>query len=157
MPLDTVERDYRRRIGALGFGAFQGGEIIGYMWFSLTSYDERDIRLRFVPEPQGATSWDCDIFLLPQHRAGFGFLRLWDVANAHLKKRGIAWTVSRISAFNPISTASHKRLGAVRLRSLITLRVGGLRLHVATRPVALRLSSTRGAWPTLHVHAPHGE
>jgi hypothetical protein len=157
MPLEDAERDHRRRIGAMGFGAFLRGEMIGYLWFSLTYYDERQMRLRFVPHPQGTASWDFDIYLLPEHRAGFGFLRLWDVANEALRARGIRWTVSRINAFNPVSIASHKRLGAVMLRKVTTLRIGRWWFHVATRPLTLRFSDARGSWATLDVHAPQGE
>ena len=156
MPLDAEEREKRRRIAALGFGAFQDGVLIGYLWFSFTFYEERDIRLRFVPEPKGAACWDFDIYIRPEHRLGFAFLRLWDAANAELAARGVRWTISRISGFNPHSIASHKRLGAIVLRRLITVRIARCRIHVATRPWAVRLSGG-GAWPTLGVQAPDGE
>jgi GNAT superfamily N-acetyltransferase len=103
--------------GAICFGAFQDGRLIGYLWLVLGPYIEDEVRCRFTPAPVGKAAWDFDVYLEPQYRAGVAFARLWDAADAFLRERGVGWTMSRISAFNPGSLASHARLGAQRLGS----------------------------------------
>jgi hypothetical protein len=154
MPVDRAELENRARIGAVGFGAFQDGRLIGYLWLVVGPYDEAEVRLRFVPVPEGHTSWDFDVYLHPEHRVGFGFAKLWETANAHLRARGVAWTISRISAFNALSLASHRRLGAVRCGSVTTFRAGRFYLYVSESPPWLRASAGRGAWPEFRIGAP---
>jgi len=81
---------------------------------------------------------------MPEARGGLTFVRLWDEANAYLRGHGIAWSVSRISAFNPESLAAHRRLGARRISSALFLRIGDLQLLLSgVRPFLSLSMSTR--------------
>jgi hypothetical protein len=154
MPIDREEQARRRQLGALCLGAFREDRLAGYLWLAFTHYDEPELRLRFVPWPQGRVSWDFDVYVLPAHRIGFTFPRLWEAANARLAERGVSWTLSKIGGYNVHSLASHRRLGAVFVGRVVTLRVGRWRLNIATRPWRLRVSNGRGRWPELRVPAP---
>lgn len=92
LPLDIKVLAYRAGQGAVCFAAFQEGVIIGCLWLCLDSYDEDEVRCRYLPVPAGKAAWDFDVYLLPQHRSGFGFARLWDEANAFLRQRGVAFS-----------------------------------------------------------------
>jgi GNAT superfamily N-acetyltransferase len=155
MPVDRAELENRARIGAVGFGAFQDGRMIGYLWLVVGPYDEAEVRLRFVPAPEGRTSWDFDVYLHPEHRIGFGFAKLWETANAHLRARGVAWTISRISAINALSLASHRRLGAVQCGSVTTIRIGRFHIYISPRRPWVRCSAGRGAWAEFRIEAPN--
>ena len=149
LPLDRAVLAYRAGQGALCFGAFKGGEIIGCLWLCLAGYDEDEVRCRYLPQPDGQASWDFDVYLLPDHRSGLGFARLWDEANAFLRQRGVAYSWSRISAFNTGSLASHARLGAEVAGRATFLRLGPCQLMWANLPPYLHFSWRGGARPTL--------
>ena len=84
-------------------------ELAGFLWFTVGPYEEDEVRARFCPEPSGASAWDFDVWVLPRYRMGRLLSYLWGVAGAQLTAEGVGQTVSRISAFNAESLASHRR------------------------------------------------
>lgn len=156
MPLDGAVLRHRYGQGAVCFGAFRGAAMIGCQWLSLGPYDEDEVRSRFVPSPSRQASWDFDIYIQPEQRAGLAFARLWDTANAYLRERGVAWSFSRISAFNPASIASHGRLGARRIGSATYLRAGRWQLMVCGMSPYVHLSGGNGTVPQIALRPPAG-
>ena len=154
LPLDETVLAYRASQGAACFAAFKGEAIIGCLWLCLSTYDEDEVRCRYRPAPAGKASWDFDVYLAPEHRSGLGFARLWDEANAFLRQRGVAFSWSRISAFNPVSLASHARLGARVAGHATFLRVGPCQLMVTSLPPRWHLSFRRTDRPSITLHSP---
>lgn len=131
----------RRRYGqgAECLAAFRGDELLGFMWYVCGPYDEDEVRARFVPiGAHGA--WDFDIEILPPHRMGMAFARLWEAANARLHARGVRWSYSRISAFNVASRLAHQRAGAVRIGRALFVRTGRWQWTIATTTPYMHLS-----------------
>ena len=104
------------------------GRFSGFIWFATDHYDEDEVRCRFQLGSPESTVWDYDIFVVPAFRTGRTFLRLWSTAATLLEDAGIRASFSRISAFNPASLASHKRLGAKRLCSAGFICAGPLQI-----------------------------
>lgn len=154
LPLDDRVLAYRAGQGAICFGAFKDGEIIGCLWLCLSPYEEDEVRCRYEPMPPGRSAWDFDVYLKPEHRSGLGFARLWDAANEFLRGQGVACSWSRISAFNPGSLASHARLGARVVGRATFLRVGPCQLMVASVPPHGHLSLRRTDRATIRLFNP---
>lgn len=157
LPLTEDVITYRFAQDAVCFGAFRNGEIQGCLWLCLGPYDEDEVRCRFVREPEESTVWDFDVYVCPEARGGFVFARLWDEANAFLRERGIAWSISRISAFNPGSLASHTALGARRTATATYLKLWRWQIMVADVPPYVHLSTKAGSVPRLRVTPPRGQ
>ena len=143
MPLSPAVLAYRWGQGAVCLGAFQEERMIGCLWFCLEAYEEDEVRCCFVPQPAAATAWDFDVYLQPEHRLGFGFLRLWDAGNAYLRDRGIAWSCSRISVFNRASVLAHRRMGARELGTVTFLKLGCFQVMAASLAPYLHLSYSK--------------
>lgn len=122
LPLDDDVLAFRFAQNVICLGAFQDERVIGCLWMCFDAFEEDEVRCIFRLDPASSTSWDFDVYLHPDARLGFAFLRLWDEANAILRARGISWSLSRISGFNPGSMASHSRMGATRVGGLIALK-----------------------------------
>lgn len=133
MPLDAATIAFRRAQGARCLGLFREGRLAAYIWFCLEGYDEDEVRCRFRPLPPDETAWDFDVYVLPEFRNGLAFAALWDHADAALRAAGRTRSMSRISAFNTQSRASHRRLGAVELARASFVRMGSFQLMVASR------------------------
>ncbi|RMD63334.1 MAG: GNAT family N-acetyltransferase [Alphaproteobacteria bacterium] len=156
LPLDAAVLRHRfAQDGVVCFGAFQDGEVIGCLWLCLGPFLEDEVRCRFIPRPAGAAAWDFDVYIHPERRAGLAFARLWDGANDYLRVRGIAWSFSRISLFNPGSLAAHARLGARRVASATFLRLGAWQVMVAGPP--LRLAAGWRRVPEVPLLPPRGD
>lgn len=133
IPLDAATIAFRRAQGAQCLGLFRAGRLAAYMWYVLDGYDEDEVRCRFRPRPAAATAWDFDVYVAPEFRGGLAFAALWDHADAVLRAAGRAWTMSRISAFNTQSRASHRRLGAVELARASFIRAGALQIMISSQ------------------------
>ena len=151
--LDGVARDYRLGQGASLIGVVERGRIVGALWFCRGEYDEDEVRCRFRPEPAGRVVWDLGVHVNASHRLGRTFVRLWAAANQELRAGGAAWSLSRISAFNPSSIGAHERLGAVPMGMAVFLCLGALQLMVASRRPFVHIS-WGGAGPLLRLAAP---
>lgn len=140
--------------GGLCFTATKGERFVGFLWLHEHPYEEDDVRCLFVPMPRGRAVWDYDVYVEPEYRVGRAFVRLWDTAYEYLRGRGVQWTLSRISAFNPGSLASHERMGARRVGSAIFVCLGALQITSATTGPYLNVCwGTRGR-PAIRVRAP---
>lgn len=151
LPLTPAVLDYRFKQGAMCLGAFKGGAVIGCLWLCLGPYLEDEVRCRFVPQD---ASWDFDVYLVPAHRVGFGFARLWDEANSVLRARGLYWSVSRISVINTKSLAAHDKLGTRTLGTAAFLRIGALQLMLSNLAPFIHLSFSAASAPTLRLQVP---
>lgn len=156
-PLDDAVLRSRFRQNAICFGAFKDDRAVGCLWLCLNGYFEDEIRCRFTPIPENATAWDFDVYVHPEFRTGFVFARLWDAANAFMRDRGIRWSVSRISAFNPRSLASHNSLGARRCGGLITFCIGRWELKFSSLKPSIHFSFRSGAVPVYIISKPEEE
>jgi hypothetical protein len=155
LPLTAETIRYRFAQKSICFAAFRGGDGVGCLWLCHGPYTEDEIRCSYEPWPAGQAVWDYDVYVHPDHRQGLVFARLWDEANAYLRARGIRWSVSRISAFNPKSLASHARLGATVCGVLTALCAGGLQITVATLAPRVHVSTLRGSGPCYRISVPH--
>lgn len=154
IPVTPEVLDYRFSQAATCLGAFKGEELVAYLWLCLGPYEEDEVRCRFVPGPKGKVAWDFDVYVMPEHRLSRAFAFLWREANAYLRARGIAWTISRISAFNPGSLASHRRMGASRLGSAIFVRRKNLQLLIANVKPYICLTFGEKTRPVIQLDAP---
>jgi hypothetical protein len=153
-PLDEAVLKFRYGQNAICIGAFKEDRAIGCLWLCLDGYEEDEIRCRFVPTPEDATAWDFDVYVHPDFRTGIVFARLWDEANAFMRERGIQWSMSRISAFNPRSLTSHQSLGARRCGSLLAICVGQWELKLSSLKPRVHWSIGNGAVPQYEIPAP---
>jgi hypothetical protein len=135
---------------------YQGPVLAGFVWLTGGAYEEDEVRCRFEPAPAGSTAWDYDLYVMPGHRSGVAFMKLWSAAMEHLRGRGVRWSASRISAFAPASLASHRRLGALRVGQAFFVVLGRFQLMLATLPPYVHLSLGPGSRPTVRVAPPSG-
>lgn len=146
----------RFRQGGCSIAAWKGGELAGFLWFQLGAYQEDEVRARYcLPSPHAC--WDYDVFVQPHLRLGVAFVRLWDEAHRRMHARGIQWTCSRISAFNPGSLRAHRRIGTVLLGSASFFRAGRWQLMLANHAPYIHLSGAEASWPKLVFDTRHLE
>lgn len=140
--------------GAHCFVALAGEEFAGFLWLAFNAYDEDEVRCRYeLADPQHC-AWDYDVHVEPKYRIGRTFARLWDSANAHLAGRGIKWSISRISAFNPASLAAHGRLGIRTLCSANFLCIGPLQISVISAAPWFHVSLSPSSRPCVRLLPP---
>jgi hypothetical protein len=107
-------------------------QFAGFLWFVIGSYEEDEVRARFDPGPAGQAAWDFDVSIVPRYRMGRLFGYLWERASAELAMHGVRHSLSRISAFNGPSLASHRRLGARILGQALFVCIGRVQLMKST-------------------------
>lgn len=145
-PAQVVQARFRQ--GGCNIAAWKGEELAGILWYQLGAYEEDEVRARYcLPCP--ASCWDYDVFVQPHLRLGTAFCRLWDDAHQRMRARGIRWSCSRISAFNPASLRAHQRIGTVMLGSASFITAGRWQLMLATCPPYVHLSGSPAARPRL--------
>ncbi len=121
-PPEVIERRFRS--GARCLGAVVKGEFAGFIWLQTRRYEEDEVRCTYVLADPRAAVWDFDVYVAPKFRLGRTLARLWQAADERLAAEGFRWSISRISAFNPGSLATHRRLGTVEIDRLLFLRLG---------------------------------
>jgi hypothetical protein len=139
---------YRFNQGAVCLVALKAGTFAGFLWLTLGSYQEDEVRCRYVPLPPGKSAWDFDVHVEPEYRNGIVFLKLWDEANRFLTAHQIQWSLSRISAFNSGSILSHAKLGAQRIGAVTFLSIGSWQIAASTVRPYLHFSARAGSLPT---------
>jgi hypothetical protein len=144
---DWVAR-YRFNQGAVCLAAMKSGTLVGFLWLTLGSYQEDEVRCRYVPLPPGKSAWDFDVYVDPEHRNGIVFLKLWDEANRFLTAHRIQWSLSRVSAFNSGSIHSHARMAAQRIGAAVFLSIGSWQIAASSVQPYLHLSTHPGSLPT---------
>ncbi len=151
-PPRIIER--RFRCNATCFAAQSGERFAGFLWLARDAYDEDEVRCRYEMTRPELTAWDFDVFVAPDFRLGRTFARLWGAANTHLAGEGVRWSLSRISAFNPESLASHARLGLRTLHTATFLRVGPVQIAFIGAPPWFHLSLSPRSRPVLRLAPP---
>lgn len=126
----------------------------GFLWIANGHYEEDEVRCRFVLQDPRLCVWDYDVTVEPDFRMGRTFARLWDRANELLVQEGVRWSLSRISAFNPQSIASHGRMGTVRLHTLTFLCLGRLQLSLLDCKPFIHLGWSARRVPVLSLRPP---
>ena len=140
--------------GAVCFVAERAGALAGFIWVKLDRYEEDEVRCDYVVDSRRGIAWDFDAWIAPEYRMTRTFVELWRAANEYLRRQGCQWSASRISAFNPVSLASHRRLGAVRLHAAIFLVLGSAQLALFSRRPYIHLGLRRRSRPRLVFHPP---
>lgn len=126
--------------GAICLAIVKNDVLQAFLWLIQKHYDEDVARVRFVLPPSGKAAWDFDVYVAPAYRLGYTFLKLWDIANLHLRELGVRWTLSRISAFNAGSLSSHSKLGARKIGSATFLIAGPLQIMTSSLSPKLHIS-----------------
>jgi hypothetical protein len=126
----------------------------GCLWISQGRYREDEVRCDYLWEPRALGAWDFDVYVDPSYRMSRAFLRLWQTAHRNLSARGVRWTVSRISSFNPDSLAAHARLGARRIASASFLVCGPLQLALFRTKRQMHISLSRRSVPVMRIPLP---
>ncbi|HEY9102153.1 hypothetical protein [Chitinimonas sp.] len=144
----------RFAIGAECLTAEVKGSFAGYLWLARQAYDEDEVRCRFILQDPMRSVWDFDVYVEPRFRLGRTMARLWQAADARLAAQGVAWTFSRISAFNAESLSAHGRLGVVKCHSLVFVVLGRLQLSFLPHWPYLHLSISDLSPPQIHLPLP---
>ncbi len=140
--------------GALCFVAEQAGRLVGFLWIKQESYCEDEVRCHYFLHPPDQLVWDFDTYVAPEFRMSRAFAQLWEAANEFLRERGYRWSISRISAFNAGSLASHRRLGIVHLNAGIFLVSGPVQLAAFSQRPFLHVAIGPRHSPKRDFHAP---
>jgi len=130
-----------------------GSELAGFLWFVIGPYDEDEVRARFIPSPAGRASWDFDVTVMPRFRMGRLFSYLWRRASGELAGQGVTHSLSRISAFNPVSLKSHQRLGARIVGKATFVCIGKWEMMRASMPPRWHVSWRESQRPTLQIES----
>jgi hypothetical protein len=142
--------------GDICLGAVKDDRLLACMWLATGVYEEDEVRATFDPQPSGRAAWDYDIFILPEERGGLLFARLWDAAYELLRQRGYRWSVSRISSFNLVSSASQARMGAKPVGWGLFLILFNCQLMISSIAPRLHFSLPGRPGPALPVDASAG-
>jgi acetyltransferase (GNAT) family protein len=140
--------------GAACFVAERGAQLVGFIWIKRKRYEEDEVRCDYLLDPAGGVAWDFDSWVAPEFRMTRAFVQLWGAANEYLRQQGCRWSASRISAFNPVSLASHRRLGAIRLSTGVFVVAGSTQLALFSCRPYFHLSLGAGSRPKLLFHSP---
>lgn len=142
MPVRPEVMQSRRRQRANCLGAFDGPQLVGYMWFCHGSYDEDEVRCTYVLADAARSVFDFDFFIFPEHRLGTAFVALWDGASRLLHARGVRYTFSRLTRFNVASRRAHQHLGWKTAGRALFLQLGRLEIMLATIFPFVQVSSS---------------
>lgn len=148
-PLSIIEDRFEK--GAICLVAFKDEKFVGFIWLIFKPYQEDEVRARFIPLPSESTAWDFDVYVEPDYRLGFTFLRLWDEANQMLIKKGFRWSCSRISAFNSNSLKSHAGFGTITLGQAIFFRIGSWQITFSSLHPYIHLSFHFNSFPEFYL------
>ena len=132
MPARPEIKESRFEQGAVCLGTFKNGKLIGYIWFCFGSYEEDEVRCTYQLANPDESVFDFDLFVLPEHRMGIGFMAVWHGANQYLHDRGVRYSFSRLTRFNLASRRSHRHLGWKRVASAVFLKAWSAELMLAT-------------------------
>jgi len=144
----------RFEAGAECYAARIGDRFAGHIWIARTHYDEDEVRCRYKLRDPATAVWDFDVYVDPGLRLGRTMARLWKSTDQALSENGIRWSMSRISMFNPQSSSSHARLGAVYLGRAVFLIIGPVQLTVSSLAPFLHLGLTEASTPEIWLNPP---
>jgi hypothetical protein len=153
---DEIIQDFPRPAAAIQARFKQGAKclvalkeqrFIGFLWLLLGSYQEDEVRARYIPLPVERAAWDFDVYVAPDFRLGMTFPRLWEQANRILTENNILWSCSRISAFNSGSLGAHAHFGTLILGSALFFCAGRWQITFASISPYFHLSSHADSFP----------
>lgn len=153
-PAPVVEGRYAS--GSHCLTATVDGRFAGFLWWQHGRYEEDEVRCTYVLADAEQAVWDYDVYVEPHFRFGRTLARLWQAANDHLRGKGIAWTFSRISAFNPASLSSHARLGMKARHGATFWVFGRLQIGFFDIPPYIHVSLSDTRRPVLRLSLPRG-
>lgn len=153
---DEIIREFPRPAAAIQARFKQGAKclvalkeqrFIGFLWLLLGSYQEDEVRARYIPLPVERAAWDFDVYVAPDFRLSMTFPRLWEQANRVLTENNILWSCSRISAFNSGSLGAHAHFGTLFLGSALFFCAGRWQITLASISPYFHLSSHADSFP----------
>lgn len=140
--------------GSTCYAAVVKGRFAGYIWLANTQFEEDEVRCKYVLPSDGQVVWDFDVYVEPNYRGGRTLGRLWKGVNSALYTRGVQWTASRISLFNPSSLQTHERLGAIQVATGMFLLVGAMQLSLFSKAPYIHLGFGRKQGPVFKLPPP---
>lgn len=150
-PLAVIKKRYSQ--GAISLAAYKNGEFAGCLWYIKNKYKEDEVNCLFEL-PAKNSVWDFDVYVEPKYRLSPVFLKLWDYTSEKLLKEGCHWTLSRISAFNPNSLFSHKRMGAVIIGWAVFVCLGAVQVTIANVSPFFHISFGKASFPVFRLEPP---
>lgn len=111
MPAREDIKAQRYAQGARCLGVYRKEKLIGYIWFCFERYQEDEVRCTYELTVPERSVFDFDLYVLPEHRMGIGFMAVWHGANEYLRDHGVQYTFSRLTRFNLASRRAHAHLG----------------------------------------------
>lgn len=156
LPRTREQVRYRQNQGGLCLAAFAPHEerMLGFIWLLFGPYHENEHRCILRPTEDPPSALDVDVYVFPEARGGLVFAELWRAADRVLEARGVAWSLSRISAYNGSSLRAHQRLGARRVGSLYFLQFGRREVLLTGHPPFLTISRAGGRYPVVTLRPP---
>lgn len=144
--VDAAPAVQQRRFaeGLTCLGAFdRRGRLTGLVWLREDVHEEDEVAVRFTLPP--GCCWDTGLWIAPRHRMGRSFAALWAGVGQWMDARGLSHSLSRISDYNIVALAAHRRMGARVLTHHSFIRFGAWQWSAAARPRLLRLDPGREA------------
>ncbi len=150
-PPEVINDRYKQ--GATSLIAYKNGEFAGCLWYIKDKYKEDEVNCLFEL-PANDSVWDFDVYVEPKFRLSPVFLKLWDYTSDRLIKENCHWSLSRISAFNPNSLFSHKRMGAVIIGWAVFICLGGIQVTIANVSPFFHVSFRKASFPVFRLKPP---
>lgn len=145
---------FRKKQNSVCLAAFTKNIIIGCVWLCFGTYCEDEVRCRFSPLSDEGASWDFGLYIRPEYRNSVAFSKIWQAVKEYLQKRGVGWSISRISAFNPHSINSHARAGAILLGNVTYFCAGPYQLTISRLRPFWHLSQDADCMPHFYLKPP---
>jgi hypothetical protein len=143
----------RYKQNALCLAAYKDDEFAGCLWYVKNHYREDEVNCAYELGSENL-AWDFDVYVVPKFRLTPVFIKLWDTASAKLINSGCYWSLSRISAFNSMSLASHKRMGAKVIGWAVFIQIATVQLTIASISPYLHLSYSKNSFPLFKFQPP---
>lgn len=144
MPAREDIKAQRFEQGARCLGVYRKGTLIGYLWFCFKRYEEDEVRCIYVLSEPETSVFDFDLYVMPEHRLGIGFMAIWHGANQFLHERGVRYTFSRLTRFNLASRRSHAHLGWKCLGRALFLQAWRVEMMLTTMSPYFGLTLSAG-------------
>ena len=143
--------NYRYNQGGYCLAAYKNGVFSGFIWLNFDPYFEDEVRCCYMLHPIGKVAWDYDVYIDPKYRISMVFAKMWDQANQLMRDKNVTHTMSRISAFNSGSLASHTRLGATRIGQLLFFKLGPWQLMFSSAAPYVHFSTNEKVIPSVNL------
>lgn len=141
----------RRNPEVLCLAAVKDDTVLGYHWLNFGAHDDEMVRCRFVSLPEGRAAWGIELNILPAHRGGLTYARIWDETHKLLRERGALYATSYIIAWNIAGIAAEEKLGGQRLGRLVFVRIGSWQVMLAGVSPYVHLSIGKANVPVVRV------